>query len=183
LHQIRRSKNRLSQAIWTVAIKMLLIGCHKRLKRLSQIFETFRSIVFHRLEHQPIFCVPQVISFFGVEIKIWPKKKRKKWKVEPRDSHNPHIKTFFFLFGIFVFSWLGSTIFYKYFCLDLLRTFCVPIFPPIFENFLKKRYLDKKLHEKSLCKGITKLLDHYVESLFLSGKPISREEYKKSISF
>jgi hypothetical protein len=46
---------------------MLLIGCHKRLNRLSQTFETLRSIVFDRLEHKTIFRVPQAISFFGVE--------------------------------------------------------------------------------------------------------------------
>jgi hypothetical protein len=47
-----------------VALKMLLIGCDKLLNRLSQAFETLRSIVFDRLKHN-FFCVPQAISFFN----------------------------------------------------------------------------------------------------------------------
>jgi hypothetical protein len=45
---------------------MLLIGCDKLLNRLSQAFESLRSIVFDRLEHKNKICVPQAISFFSV---------------------------------------------------------------------------------------------------------------------
>jgi hypothetical protein len=45
---------------------MLLIGCDKLLNRLSQAIDSLRSIVFDRLEHKKIICVPQAISFFSV---------------------------------------------------------------------------------------------------------------------
>jgi hypothetical protein len=57
----RRAKNRLSQAIWTVALKMLLIDCDKGLNRLSQPCEALPSIVFDRLKHKLFFCVLQVL--------------------------------------------------------------------------------------------------------------------------